>query len=91
MQAQLRRRVGGYDRHEVQELLRAAASELARLENEVGLLNTELELQLEVEREPLPEPLPSVLRRAEKTVIRRGNVASLHQDSDPPALHKSVL
>lgn len=47
MQARLRRRFRGYDRRDVQELLRAAASELARLEMEVALLTTELEQELQ--------------------------------------------
>lgn len=60
MQAQLRRRLRGYDRHEVQELLRAAASELARLENEVALLNTELEL--EPPQSKLPDLAETIMR-----------------------------
>lgn len=75
MQAQLRRRVRGYDRHAVQELLRAAASELARLENEVGLLNTELELEFEREQ---PQPPRAALRRAEKTIMRGKHGGSTH-------------
>lgn len=60
MQAQLRRRIRGYDRHEVQQLLRAAASELARLENEVSLLNTELEL--ESQQHDLPDLAETIMR-----------------------------
>ncbi|MGH2830613.1 MAG: hypothetical protein ACRDJM_09030 [Actinomycetota bacterium] len=42
MQARLRRRAGGYDRKEVEELLHAAAEEMARLENQVAVLEAEL-------------------------------------------------
>lgn len=81
MQAQLRRRLRGYDRHAVQELLRAAASELARLESEVGLLNAELEL--EPQQLDRPDLLETTIR-----VVRKG---SSDPAADQPADREIVL